>query len=608
MKTVAEIVRTMEADDEAKIETQLSEYVKISMRERINMTEAYINSQFTSPKFDSLGREKFFKNIVISARNIWFRATDIDCKDIKVRATKLADEIKAFLATVKLQEWMRKSRFGRFLNDWGLTLATHGSAISKFVKKGNELICQVIDWNNIICDSIDFENNPKIEKLFFTPSKLKQKQEYNQELVKQLLDNLTSRTTSTGERKDNKDDYIQLYEIHGEFSVAQLKQSKGEEWNEEDEDEFVDQMHVITFIKSDTTGDFEDYTLYSGREARSPYRIDHLIKKEGQTYSGGAVLNLFEAQQMVNHAQKLIKDRLDAQKDLYQTSDNNFVGKNVLTDLENGDVLITGVNQGITKVNNEPDINNLQAFMNDWQSIANQINGIADAMVMQAKSGTAWRQTQAELQEAHSLFELMTENKGLGVTEMMEDFVIPFVKEQLNNSDEISGILTSNQIKQIDEWFIPNEVTRRINQKKKDTILWKGDVYDPLQEGVDATEATTTIQSDLKGNQRFISPSEIEKKTWKEVLKNLEWDLEIDVTGEVKDVQSAMTTIGTALQTFAANPGIEQNPVVRFLLDKLLTLSGGVSPLELPRGQTTQSMAPVNQQPNQLPNLTLQPA
>ena len=132
--SIAELVRKMETDDQIG-ETKSSKYVSNSMRESVEKTEAYLNSKHTSGETDSQGREKPFFNIVIAARNIWFRATDIARKNISITANKDKQLIPAFLATLKLQEWMKKVNFGKFLNDWGLSLANHGSSVVEFVEK-----------------------------------------------------------------------------------------------------------------------------------------------------------------------------------------------------------------------------------------------------------------------------------------------------------------------------------------------------------------------------------------------------------------------------------------------------------------------------------------
>lgn len=587
-QSLYEVIRKMEEDDKSG-DTTVSRYVKINMREDIDRTEAYLNSKHISGETDHNGREKPFFNIVTAARNIWYRATDIDRKNIVIRPSNNKQVIPAFLASLKLQEWMKKEEFGKFLNEWGLSLATHGSTTAKFIEKDGQLSCRVMDWNNMLVDPVDFESNIKVEKMWFTPAQLRKNKSYNQEFVKKLIENTTNRTIMGGEKKDNKSEYIPVYEVHGEMPLSYLT------GKDKDDDTFVQQMHVLSFQeKKENSKEFDEYTLYAGRESRDPYMLSHLIKKDGQTYAGGAVKNLFEAQWMINHTQKQIKDQLDlASKIVFQTSDGNFVGQNVLTNIENGDILSHKQGEPLTMLNNKPDIVAMQSFKSDWQNIGNQINNISESMQGQnAPSGTAWRQVQALLQESHSLFELMTENKGLEIIRMLTDFIIPFFKKQLNNAEEISMVLEDYQIKQIDLMYLPNEVTRRLNEKKKAVIL-SGEIYDPTQEPTDRTTIEEAVKGNLQGNQRFISPSEVEGTTWKELFKDLEWKLDFDVTGENKDTQGALATLTTVLQTISTNPAVLQDPNVKLVFSKILNLAGGISPIEI---QTTQAQ-PVPQMP-----------
>jgi len=601
VKSISQLVREMEDLDTNGVTTS-SKYVTQSMREDINTTEAYLNSKHISGDTDYLGRPKPFFNIVVGARNIWFRATDIDCKNIKLRATKDKEMIEAFVATIKFQEWIKKQSFGQFLNDLGLSLASHGSTVSKFIERENELIAQVMDWNNIIVDPIDFENNVKIEKLWFTPFQLLKQKGYNKEKVKELLSQVETRKTITGEQKDNKSGYIPVYEVHGELPLSLLTN------DEKDDETYVQQIHIVSFLaKKDNKDKYDEYTLYSGREKHDPYFIIHLIKKDGQTYAGGAVKNLFEAQWMVNHSQKQIKDQLDlASKIIFQTSDGSFVGQNMLSSIENGDILKHEINQHLERLSDNADISALQAFKADWQNVANQINGISEAMQGEnAPSGTAWRLVQAQLQESHSLFELMTENKGLAITEMIRRYVLPFFKKQLNNDEQISAILEEENIKQIDSMYIPNEVTRRLNQKKKETIL-SGEIFDPGFEAADMAEANAEISKTLTGNQRFIKPSDVPNKTWKEVFDDMEFDIDIDITGEAKDVQGAMATLTTIFQVVASNPAVLQDPTVKMMFSKILNLSGVVSPLELSQGSQPPPQQPQQQvQQPQMPDMAM---
>jgi hypothetical protein len=56
-------------------------------------------------------------------------------------------------------------RLQDYLNEWGEDLPTYGSVVTKVVEKKDGLSIQVMDWQNFICDPVDFDSAPKIEKL-----------------------------------------------------------------------------------------------------------------------------------------------------------------------------------------------------------------------------------------------------------------------------------------------------------------------------------------------------------------------------------------------------------------------------------------------------------
>jgi len=103
------------------------------------------------------------------------------------------------------------------------------------------------------------------------------------------------------------------------------------------------------------------------------------------------------------------------------------------------------------------------------------------------------------------------------------------------------------------------------------------------------------------GNQRFIKPSDIEGTTWKQVIKNMEWEVAVDISGvEIKDKQATMATLTTALQVIAGLQGRPMTEQEKFIFNRLLELSSGVSPVELPQGQQQPAMAAPAQPANQL--------
>lgn len=586
--SIGALVRELERDY-TKGETTISKYVQFSQFENIEKIDAYLNSKHVSGSTDSMGREKPFFNIVTGAVNIWYRATDIDRSNIRIKATRSKDAVMALLASIHLQDWMKKDAFGVFLNDWGRSLARYGSSVVKFVQKKNGLHSEVVPWNRLITDTVDFENNPQIERLFFTPAQLKRNRAYDQDAVEDLLKALTRRKTADGQSKDNKSKYIEVFEIHGEMPKSYLT------GKEEDEGEYVQQMQVLSMVK-DEDDKWQDFVLLKGKESQSPYMITHLIKEDGRAQSIGAVEHLFESQWMVNHTAKSIKDQLDlASKLIFQTADPNFAGVNALTAIETGDILIHNDNQPLTQLNNNShDITSLQNYGAQWQALGKEIVSTPDAIGGNTMpSGTAYRLVSILNQEAHSLFEIMVENKGLAIEEMMRRFIIPYLMTKMDTADEISATLADYDIKKIDSIYVRNEAIRRHNAKATFEAL-----NDLPIKGLDINSESQSLQADLDefGNQRFILPSQIATKKWKDVMKDFVWEAEVEVTNEQSDKNAVLTTLTSVFQTIA-NPvqqQVLQTPAGKMLFNKILETAGAVSPVEMSQmsSQTARTAQP----------------
>lgn len=572
---LGELVRRTEEAFTNGTGTLTSKYVTSDLYEDINKIYAYLDSKHLTGDTDNMGREKPFFNIVTAARNIWYRATDLDRKHVNVTASKSSDVAAAFLATVLLQDWMRKVDYGSFLNKWGMELAAFNSAVVKHVEVEGELHPMVVPWSRLICDQIDFDANPKIELLELTEAQLYLRKGYDKEMVEKLCDTRRARELTDGQQQDNKNDYIKLYEVHGLLPLSYLT------GKDKDADTYVQQMHVISFVASREQGRYDDFTLYSGKEEKDPYMLTSLLPAtDGSISLNGSVKNLFEAQWMMNHTVKSTKDQLDlASKLIFQTADSNFVGRNVLSAIETGDILVHGINMPVTQVNNTShDTTALSNFGNMWKALSSEINGVSESMLGNtAPSGTAWRQVEALLQESHSLFDLMTENKGLDLEKMMRKYVIPHVKKKMDTSDEVSATLEAHHITKIDGMYIPREAIRRYNSKAKEAILegQQAPQFDPTIE-------ESALRSELAplGNTRFFKPDEMSDMTWKDALKDLEWELEVNITGEARDKNTVLTTLSTALNAIT-NPAYANNPQAQLVISKILLATGEISPLEI---------------------------
>lgn len=576
METALSIIREAEQNYISGT-TTLSKYVSRSMYEDLSTIDAYLNSMHISGETDSLGREKPFFNIVTAAVNIWFRATDLDRKNIKIKSPTANKYILSLVANAIMREFMNRENIGKFLNDWGLTLAQYGSAVLKFVENSTGLHSSVVSWNRLIVDTISFEGNPVIEIFYYTPSQLRKKG-YDKEQVDALIAAQSSRTTMDNQRQDNTDNFIKVYELHGELPKSLIT------GKQKDEDTYVQQIQVCSYVETVKQGksDYLDFVLYSGEE-KNPYMITHLLEKKGQTLSDGAVRNLFNAQWMVNHSMKAIKDELDiTSKIVFQTADPNYVDKNFFSNMELGDVMVYNGEKspnGITRVNNtSTDITALKLYADQWRGLASEINSTPDILKGETPpSGTAYRLQAIVQQEAHSNFEMMTENKGLYLEKIVRDIYLPYILKQMDTAEEISAVLDDNDIQKIDAAYIPREAAKRFNRKAVEAVLNGGQLPDLSQEAQGVKNELSVL-----GKTRFFKPSDISDKTWKEILKDFTKEVEIEIVNENYDKQAVYETLNSVLQVISQTQGqILNDPNARFVFNKILELTGTVSPLEL---------------------------
>src|SRR3990167_3670745 len=587
MESVAEIIRKAESNyihGTAKI----GDHVNVSMHEDIEKILAYVNSKFTTGDTDSLGREKPFFNIVTAAINVWYRATMIRRKSIIVSPDKTGNVLAAFLATIKLREWMKTSDLGQYLSKWGRTLAIYGSAVTKTVEKDGKLIMDVVPWSKMICDPQDFDALPRIEKLFLTPYQLQQNKNYNQDVVKNLIEARSSRQTIGKQSEDNMNEFIPLYEVHGTLSQAVYKKAKGEEPNEEDDKLFFQQMHVVSYVSKGKgrKQEYDDFTVYCGKEAKDPYDKDDLIEEDSQTLSYGAVRNLFQAQWMANHGVKAIKDTIDITgKIVFQTADKRFLNKNILRELETGDILYHEFNKPLTQVNNSKgDITYLQNFITQWRVLAQEINSTPDSALSKAPPASQpWSTTALINQESNSLFEVMIENKALALEKRLRERVIPFLKKQLDTDEEVLATLEDHEIKKIDAMYLPVAAIKNYNDRTIEDILnlKPAQPFDMTTEQINVKQSLAPL-----GNKRGFKPTVVKDGkeidvSWKEVIKDIEWELDIDIAGESKEKQAILATLDNTFRTIVSLAGRPMTTDERMLFDKIMNEAGVVSPLEL---------------------------
>jgi hypothetical protein len=299
----------------------------------------------------------------------------------------------------------------------------------------------------------------------------------------------------------------------------------------------------------------------------------------------GVVEDLFEAQVWTNYTAKQKKDMLDlAGKILFQTSDQNVAAKNILTDLENGEILTTGPNQQITQVNNVPaSFNAIEKLAEDWDTQAERVSSTFGAITGETMpAGTPFRQVAVLNQEAGSLFEYRREEAGEFIREIFMDWVLPFLVKEIKKDKELTTTLEPEELELVSDALANHEALRFA----KEQVL-SGNLV--AQQDLDAIKQTAR-ESSMKLRRKGF-------KDFADLFDDWQGVVDVITTGEQKNKAAMLETLFNVFKTVAQAPQILQDPTLARLFNQLVE-TAGVSPLLLqPKGAPTE---PAQQLPEEI--------
>lgn len=569
-ENIGQIVRQMERD--VNTDFKIGEYVYFNLYKTVNEIQAYINGKHISGSTDSQGYEKAWDDIITEAVNARERATDLDVSNITIMANSLKYVTANEIFKARLQKWFRDNHFGIFLNEWGKKLAEYSSYFLKIVEIKGELVIRLVSWNNIIVDPINYKSAPIIEKLYMTEGDLRSNYSWiNDDIIENLVTTkrkLLSDTQVSG----SAEDFYEIYEVH---TTEETK--KGTEYK----------VYIMSYL-TNQNGSTEDFIIYEGKLKKSAFLLTHLEPVTDRTLAQGVVEKLIPKQWIVNHYANITKKTLDFSTKIgFQTSDKSFKGINALDDFDTGDVLITEEGKPITQINtasyNLASVENAKA---EQKNSSRSISGVSEAMAGEVKAGSAWRQTEALIQESKDLFNKMQEHKGLYLTVLIKDYIIPHVLEKLKSEKEFTAILEAQSIEKIDKMFITGEATRRANEKAIKKFLENADkeLEDMTElENPDVAGEAQKIRAGLQeqGSQRFFKASDISKEDFSKYLTGYVADVIIDITGENVRTQEQLQTLNTTLSTLLGSGIPVNHPTIKYIMAEILRQTTGLSPLQI---------------------------
>ena len=524
----------------------------------VKKIEYYTNSAYLNGNRDEFNREKFFYNIINYRVNVATRATDFDTKDIQIFSENPNHFIKSMIFGKEVKKWMRKTGFGKTINDFSFTRAKYGGVLAKKVIKDGELKVEIPEWKNVYFDPIDIVNGTKIEKHYLTPVQLSKKKDvWNQ--YEENIDKIEKILRSVYGKNYSNSDRVCVLEVEGEFPETYIDE-KG------DEDNYTLQKH---FVLAD--GEEKPIcTLHSMAQKKTDYKYLPWLEASGRSLGIGIAEDGFQAQMATNDSMLKWQDIMEIAARPFIVSDSDVLQNNIVNDMVFGDIMRVEKGSQTNLLNlTPPSLVELRNITQQWDEQYSRATSTFEAITGETMpSGTPFRAIAVQNQEAQSMFLYRREEADLFWREVFTDWVLPHIKSKLTREHILSSDFTIDELMMIDEAFAINKANKKVIEKAIQGKVMTQEDYDK------ELEAQKLILQQT-GEKRFIQVPN-------DYFKDAEFDVDILITGEQLNKSATFESISNILATVGANPTILQDPIMNKLFAKVIELAGvGISPTEI---------------------------
>lgn len=520
----------------------------------VKRIDSYYYSKFESGMYDSEGYRKFFYNIVKPACDVAVKFIDLDTKDIVLYPTRGDEEFKLWIMQRHLRQWMKDKQFAQFINDIEEHYTRYGHLVIKKDKDNS--------WKRV-----------NLQNLRLDPSAhLLRESHFIYEILS--MNRVELKEMGWGQQTDEllasypEDTGFIIYECY-DLNTS----DEGKRWKRSFKTKFLTMKTNQGAIETPESQINQEasyipgMTLYEDTVDELPYRETKWENVPGRWLGYGIVEYLFDNQIRQNELSNVkSKGMLFSGLHIYQTADDTVDRNNLLLDVRNGDIIKTAA--GISPVQN--DERNLSVYAQEesrWDLNSNQKTFSFDvARGDTLPSGTPLGVARITAAMVESYYSLKRENLGLFLKQLLIEDVIPSFQKE-NRKKNILRLFSSDK-----EIYKLYEAMTEYQTRK--TLL-------------DYATKTGTIPSDaaIKMEQYMYKEGlkkkkDIDLEIPEGFYSDVNYGLDITITGEEVDVGAKLQTLQNAMMTIASNPAMLTMPPLRTIFFKALQLAG-FSPVEL---------------------------
>jgi len=560
----------------------------------IKRIHLYLNSKYEDLT-NYFGREKIFFNIVIPPCEVATRMLNLETKDIRLWPTNPKSQFSTFLLEKELKLWLKNNKFGKVLSQIAEECPRFGSVLIEKTIDGAELC----DLRRTIYDPTveNIQDSRFITRIsYMTPTQLRESG-WDSEMVEEAIARFQNSNT-TEPYEDNyvnvnvmrSSPYIKIFKRYGEVPAWWLDEKLKPGTIEGDKT--VKSLYIVAgadwLMKANDGKMIPDYgvVLFKSKWRKDwPFKDFHYMKTKGRWLGIGIVEMLFDVQMRVNEMknQKRIAMELSSMH-IFQTKDKTIV-RNVLTDLQSGDVILAGKEGGLEPLANEE--RNLPAFKDEEQAYMNQTDRLSFAYeALRGDTGdasTPLGTTQLAVAQGTSVFAFKKKNYGLFLEEFFNELVLPQLMKDLTPEHIMRFVGTSQELQKLDQ--AAAEIYA--NDYVKDQLL-KGKLVTLDHADMAKQKALKSYQK--LGTNRFLKLKE-------NFYKDAEFEFDFLITAEQADPAKMATNIQAVITEISGNPNILQDPRLKLLFFKLLDQLGiSQAEIELADQQAGEQQANQTQQ------------
>jgi hypothetical protein len=480
---------------------------------------------------------------------------DVDVKDFRLIEKDYNSQFKVKIFENELKQWFKNKNFSKFLNELAEELPVFGSVVVKKVKNN----IQIVDLRKLFLD-------PSVEKIqdsnfitqvhYLTETELRKKadvwdnvdvllarKEFKQE--KEAYEN-------QGEIRKDEDIYYKIYERYGEVPKSWITGKA------KDANVFVRSLFIVAdAFNVDKKGNENGVILFKSEWSKEyPFKDCHYSKIKGRWLGFGLFEELSPAQEGTNEVFNLKRVSMSlSSMHLFQRAGTGFV-RNLLSDLENGDVINTGQARIEPIVNEERNLSAFQSVEQRWDTIADRQSFSYDVVRGEALPATT-PATNAVIQNqsATSVFGFKRENFVIFLKDVVKDYILPQAKEELIKEGLVR--LASDDL----EYFDNKIIALGIEKYKADFMDKTGLL--PSDDDVKIKEDELRKEIKKLGYVRFLY-----KDT--DFYKDIDFDFDIVADNENFEPQVLINNLPSVIQLLEQI----QNPVMRKIGLKVISLLG----------------------------------